>query len=289
MNSKVIVLLVLVILFAGTVNSHQSFAQPKYDGSKTYLTIWFDHAFDTQKMALDKMAKLGFKGAILVRTGVIGNPDYMTWKDVQNYSAHGVEMVDHTITHPLFTNVTSQGRLVQEIFYAKYALQSHNIKITGYIPPYDSLTVPQAQIVNSNFKWTIVHAVDLQNSQSSIKQCSLVQYCPGQSATHFSQNTPNTIKNMGKPYGYTIPVLQHLGVGVPPGPPLNDFAAVKSQIDYAIQNHTWVIISFHQIDDKKITFHTSPKLFDQILQYVKQKVNSNQLVVVTPSEGLGIH
>ena len=251
--------MIIVALF----NPQQSFALPKYDGSKTYVTIWFDHAFLDQTVAVDLMAKDGIKGALLVRTGVVGEHDYMSWDQLRHYSSLGFEMVDHSITHPKISDYTSHSRLTQEILSSRTIILNHQLKVTGYISPYDFLTTQSALIINQHYKWTVIPSS--------------------------TQNTVTSIQNNGIQYGFSIPTVQHLGVGVPPGPPLNDFAAAKTQIDYAIQNHTWLILSFHQIDSSKIAYHTNKSLFIDILDYIKQKSDSRQIVTVTPSEGLGIH
>ena len=234
----------------------------KYDGSKAYLTLWFDHAFADQIPAINAMVQANLHGAILVRTGVVGNPEYMTWNDLNFYANHGIEMLDHSVSHPIITDTTSEGKLVKEILFSKTVLQQHGFKVTGYLSPYDLITPESARIINSHFTYTVVPSV--------------------------RQNTLDSIHTEGKNYGFTMPVLQHFGVGVPPGPPLNNFTAVKTQIDYAINNHTWLVLNFHQLDSKVIPYHANLKLFQEILNYVKQKSNAKQIVVVTPSEGLGI-
>src|SRR5438309_3677028 len=258
-KSGLCILLVLLI-FAGLFTPQQSYAAPKYDGSKTYLTIWFDHACSDQTLAVDAMLKDGIKGALLVRSGVVGMPNYMTWQQLNYYSAKGFEMTDHSITHPKITDYTSQARLAQEILLSRAINLNHGLKIAGYMSPYDKITSASAALINQHYKWTVIPSV--------------------------TQNTLISIKNNGKMYGFSIPTLQHFGVGVPPGPPLNNFTAVKTQIDYAIKNHTWLCLSFHQLDHSKIEYHTEPAVFMQILSYIKQKSDNNELVVVTPSEGL---
>jgi len=250
------------VILVALLNPQQSFAQPKYDGSRTYVTIWFDHAFLDQTQAVDLMLKDGIKGALLIRTGVVGEPDYMSWDQLRYYASKGFEMTDHSITHPKISDYTSHSRLTQEILLSRTIITNHQVKITGYLSPYDHLTNQSVSIINQHFKWTVIPS--------------------------WEQNTVSTIKNAGKQYGFTIPTLQHFGVGVPPGPPLNDFAAVKKQIDYAIQNHTWLVLSFHQIDSAKIPYHTDSTLFTKTVNYIKQKADARQLITVTPSEGLGI-
>jgi hypothetical protein len=256
------VLLVLVALF----NPQQSFAIQKYDGSKTYLTLWYDHAFVSQRLAADAMIKDGFDGAFLVRTGVISNAHYMSWGQLHYYKNHGFEIVDHSITHPIITNFTAQTKLTQEILLSRTTLLSHGFKVTGYISPYDHLTPLSESIINQHYKWTVTPILH----------------------RNMYENTVSSIKHDGKNNDLDIPVLHHLGVGVPPGPPINNFTAAKFWIDKAVQDHSWIILSFHQIDRQKIPFHTDPVLFQQILAYVKTQSDGKKLVVVTPSEALGI-
>lgn len=242
----------------------QSYAvqNQKFDGSKAYLTLWFDHAFADQIPAINAMVEADLHGAILVRTGVIGNPEYMTWNDLNFYANHGIEMIDHSVTHPIISPITSQGKLVKEVLTSKSTLQQHGFRVLGYLSPYDLITSESARLIDSHFKYSVVPSV--------------------------KQNTVKSISTEGKQYGFNVPVLQHYGVGIPPGPPLNNFTAAKTQIDYAILHHTWLVLNFHQLDNKLISYHADPKLFQEILKYIKQKVATKQITVVTPSEGLGL-
>ncbi len=254
----IFLLVTTMILF----NPQQSIAKPqKFDGSKTYVTIWFDHAFSDQVPAVNAMMKYNMPGAILIRPGVIGNPNFMTWDELRYYNSKGFEMIDHSITHPLINNNTSQGTLVHEILFGKTLIQRQGIKVNGYIPPFDIVTKQSASLINQHFKYTVIPSV--------------------------TENTPYTIANNGKVYGLNIPSLQHFGVGVN-GPPLKNFTAAKQMIDYAIENHTWLILSYHQLDNKDLPFHTKMKLFMQILDYVQQKIVAKQMIAATPSQALGL-
>ncbi len=260
---KKLILFFLLIAAVALFNPHQSIAQPqKFDGTKAYVTIWFDHAFADQVPAVDAMVRYHIPGAILVRTGVVGNHDYMTWDQLHYYNSLGFEMIDHSVTHPIITNNTSLGRLVHEILFSKAVIQENGFKLIGYLSPYDIITPQSAFMINQHFKYTVIPST--------------------------TQNTLDTIKNKGKPYGFSIPTLQHLGVGFPPGPPLNNFAEAKAAIDYAVDHHTWIVLNYHQLDDKNISYHAKLTLFMHILDYLHQKINAKEMVAVTPSVGLGL-
>jgi peptidoglycan/xylan/chitin deacetylase (PgdA/CDA1 family) len=61
-------------------------------------------------------------------------------------------------------------------------------------------------------------------------------------------------------------------------------AAVKSWIDEAILNKSWLILFFHQIDNSGEPYSTTPENLQQIVNYL----TTNNVKVVTNSEGVNI-
>jgi peptidoglycan/xylan/chitin deacetylase (PgdA/CDA1 family) len=71
-----------------------------------------------------------------------------------------------------------------------------------------------------------------------------------------------------------------------------NISRVKGWIDTAAQNHEWLILTFHQIEDantiatKNLDGATTPEFFSQIVDYVAQKRDADQVVVKTMREVL---
>lgn len=59
-------------------------------------------------------------------------------------------------------------------------------------------------------------------------------------------------------------------------------AQMKSWIDEAVNGHVWLIIEFHQVDNSNDTYATTPAIFNQVADYLKQK----GVPVVTVSQGI---
>tara|TARA_R110001599_G_C12264884_1_gene660777 strand:- start:1821 stop:2864 length:1044 start_codon:yes stop_codon:yes gene_type:complete len=59
---------------------------------------------------LPLLKKYGFKATLFVNTKSIGYADYMTWEEIAEAQKAGVEIGNHSHTHPFFLNVSERGR-----------------------------------------------------------------------------------------------------------------------------------------------------------------------------------
>src|SRR4029077_20310601 len=98
-------------------------------------------------------------------------------------------------------------------------------------------------------------------------------------------NTLYSITHDGLKYGMPL-ALHHWGVGNLPAT-LNNFTQIKNIIDSAVQNHTWVVFDFHQLDNTGLGYHASPQLFWHVLEYIKEKHDADQIIVGSIDDGLG--
>jgi hypothetical protein len=60
------------------------------------------------------------------------------------------------------------------------------------------------------------------------------------------------------------------------------FSQVKAMIDNALASHTWLILTFHQIDTSGTQYSTTPADFNQIVDYLSQ----NRVPMVTVDQGV---
>jgi peptidoglycan/xylan/chitin deacetylase (PgdA/CDA1 family) len=106
--------------------------------------------------------------------------------------------------------------------------------------------------------------------------------------------TNNTVKNAIKNAGYTSTRGVEFGLNNKTTDHYQLFAkavvrnttvdTVKSWIDEAVLNKTWLILYFHQIDISNLPYGTSPQNLQQIVNYLI----ANNVKVVTSSEGIQI-
>jgi hypothetical protein len=271
--SAIYVLLMITLLLSGFILAAQPTLNPfpfplasaqaaakAYDGTKGYVTIWFEHAFASQRQAMENMSKYGMRASIDVVVQKVGQPGYMTWTELQGWNSNaGFEIMSHSETHLVISDSTPYETLYYEIVQSKLDLQNHGFDPTHYGPPNNVFTAEASELMSDNYKYTRV--------QPQIP------------------NTSYTINHDGLKYGFSK-ALHHYGVGN--GAALPTFDSVKQVIDSAIQNHTWIVLNFHQIENSSVALRTSPQIVSQILDYIRQKSSAGQLIVDTSENGLGL-
>ena len=246
----------LVLNFANFTTS----ATPEvYDGSKGTLTLAFGHAYLTELPAIQNTTNYNFTGNISPVVTKIGNSGYITMSDLINYKNKDWQILSHSMTHPRISSTTSDSVLKYEIVQSKNTLTNNGFCITGYESPFDVITTNSSVYIKHNYKWAVIN--------------------PNR------QNTLYSISHDGLKWGFKTAV-HYSGVGN--GLAIHDFTTAKAAIDYAITNHTYLILNFHQMDYSGNTYSTPPPLFWQILQYAKQQSDSGQLNVESTVQALGI-
>lgn len=230
-----------------------------YDSSIGTLTFAFGHAYKSELPAIKNVTSYNFAGNISPVVTKIGNSGYMTQADLINYKNAGWEILSHSMTHPRIDSTTSSSVLQYEIVQSKNALTNMGFCITGYESPYDVITTNSAVYIKNNYKYAVIN--------------------PNK------QNTLYSISNDGLKWNFPI-AIHYTGVGNGLG--IHDFATAKAVIDYAINNHTYLILNFHQIDSSGDTYSTYPSTFWKILQYVKQKSDAGKINVQNSAQALGV-
>lgn len=241
-----------------------TFSQPTegpapYDGSIGMITIAFGHAYAGQSSAMNNMTNYHFTGNVSPVVSKIGTRGYLTQSYLLNLKNLGWEILAHSMTHPKIDNITPDSKLQYEIVQSKISLTNMGFCITGYESPYDKITTNSSVYIKNNFKYSVIN--------------------PNR------QNTAYSIIHDGANWHFPL-AIHYYGVGIGLG--IHDLNTAKSVIDYAIANHTYLILNFHQIDNISETYHTSPQLFFQIIQYVKAKSDAGQIKVENSENALGL-
>jgi peptidoglycan/xylan/chitin deacetylase (PgdA/CDA1 family) len=90
------------------------------------VIISFDDDWQTQyTYAFPLLQKYGFTATFYVWTIVVGMKNHMTWDEVKELDAAGMEIGCHTITHPYLTRIKDDATLRREIFGAKQRIEQH--------------------------------------------------------------------------------------------------------------------------------------------------------------------
>lgn len=68
------------------------------------VALTFDDGYvDAATEALPLLQRFGFTATFYIVTDFVGRPGYMTWDDIRNLQANGMEIGSHTLSHPDLT------------------------------------------------------------------------------------------------------------------------------------------------------------------------------------------
>ena len=273
LKNKLILVLTAIAFVAGLFTTNYATAQ-KFDGSIGVISIGFDHGFKEQFQASQYMTNDGFKGTFYIVTNRAIDTNFLSWDELTTLYNGGWEMASHSRNHIPEDELT-QTQLNSEIISSKIDLQSHGMKVCGFVSP-DALK-PNATIINiiqTNYNYTLIKDTT-QNNVSSL------------SAKNFF-NIP-----------VKIPIVKAMTVGDVGTSPKNGYGQVsnfkqaKTQIDSAILNHSWVVLHFHDFTNSTIQVQTLQvpttwNLYHQIINYIKQKHTQGVLDVERQTDALGL-
>jgi len=252
----------IILVFLVMLSSDQYASAVLYDGSKAAISLTFEHAFPNQLTAINT-DMTDMNGTVAVVNQRIGNTGTMTLPQLIGLQNRGFEIASHSETHLQISPTTSPTQLYYETVQSKIDLQARGFNVTGFIPPYNKETTASIALITPNYGWT--------------EFFSPITYHP-KFASVYDLNFSKT--NYGI---YNLPIW-----GVGHDDQLKTFADVKTQIDYAIANKLWIAIKFHEITTSTGKYDTSPAIFHDITQYVREQRAAGNLLVITRCEGVGL-
>lgn len=209
------------------------------------VTFWFDDAWGSQySEGYPVLQQSGFKGTLAIPTKLVGLTSYMNWAQIQQLQFKGWEVTAHTRRHDCSMDQFSQDQIDEEIFGAKDDLKGQGLYVDNYVAPC---------------------GVSSPLIMASVKR------------SYLSFRTSNE--------GYNpIPVEDPYDLLIQKIMVTTTQDDIQSWVNNAKQNHSWLIIVVHQIDDSKTAYSISPSLFKQTVQIVK----NSGLPVITPNQALSI-
>jgi peptidoglycan/xylan/chitin deacetylase (PgdA/CDA1 family) len=102
------------------------------------VIICFDDGPETQyTYALPLLKKYSYTATFFLFTNAIGRAHYLSWEQVIELSADGMQIGCHSRFHPYLTKITDENKLWDEISGAKERLEAHLGKpVTAYAYPF---------------------------------------------------------------------------------------------------------------------------------------------------------
>ncbi|MBC8052943.1 MAG: polysaccharide deacetylase family protein [Sphingobacteriaceae bacterium] len=123
--------------------------------------ITFDDGFESDySIALPILLKHNARAVFFIVPSFIGKPEYMTWDQVKNLHANGMEIGSHSFTHPNFAKLTIDQK-IHELAVSKTTIENMlNIKVKSFAIPfgmYDEETIKCVFQAGYEFCFTSQH------------------------------------------------------------------------------------------------------------------------------------
>jgi hypothetical protein len=209
------------------------------------ITLWFDDAWASQySIAYPLLQEKGFSAALAVPTQLINFDDYMSWSQIKLLNYKGWEIDSHTRHHECDTKKLTDEFIVDELKGAQEDLLAEGIKSDNFVSP--------CGIVSTKL-------------DTSVKEYYL------SNRTSFPGLNPLPIEN---PYGLKVKAVRWSTTP----------QEVNQWIEDARNSKSWLILMFHQIQNKQEEYATTPDNFREIINIVA----NSKLPVVLPSQVLNM-
>lgn len=231
-------------------------AIPKFKWNDTGLvTLWFDDGLLSQYTeALPIMNEMGYVGALSITVKFACQPNYMTWREMYKMQTKGWETTDHSMMHQCDQGSYSLDNIYRELVLSQKIIRENGLRAQQFVIPcgigyYGSITPSQYAGI----------LVTAKKNYSSIRTSN------GQ----FLNTLPVT-----NPYYLFAFILR------------NDTPLTQIQflIRLAAGQKKWLILVFHEVDDKNRPYGVTPETFKAILRMIREA----NLPVVLPSQALAI-
>lgn len=269
MTSLAASLAVAASLLAAPLTASAAVANP---APAANISFTFDDGYTSAlTQAAPTLAKYGLTGTDYVITRCVGmtkapntcragtDDTYMTWAQINTLrNTYGWEIGSHSHTHPYLAskdasdgqpNVLTKTQVINELTQSKSALAAQGINATSFSSPYGDYNMT-----------TLAEVAKLYTTHRGFADVN---------------------NNIWPHNDYLLNNFQvQAGVSV---------AQVKTKIDQAIANKTWLVLTFHDIktnpsnDPDEYEYSTSN--LDQIAAYVKSKQSAGLLKSVNVSQG----
>ncbi|MCL4384247.1 polysaccharide deacetylase family protein [Patescibacteria group bacterium] len=203
--------------------------QPIKWNGQGLVTIGFDDAWNSQfGVAYPILEARHLKATLAVPTGLVGDPDYMSWSQIRMLSHKGWEITSHTRNHSCNPTDMTDAYVSEELGGAKVDLKNHGIIANNFVSPC---------------------GVNTPNIINTAKEDYL------------------SLRTSGDGYN-DLPVTDPYGLKVQAVEWNTTPADVASWLATARNKKQWVIIVFHQIQNDQSKYATSIDKFTTMMDEV---------------------
>lgn len=213
-------------------------------------SIWFDDGWkSTYEKAYPIMKKYNLKGTLSIISSHVNYDAYCSEQQLDEMYGYGWDLVNHTVNHQNLTTLTDK-QIVEEISGGYKYLNSK-----GY-------------------------------------ERASTQFVPPESAVNDKVNTiikkyATSSRSIWDGYNY-LPITNRYNLSFQEVDSSTTIEEVISWIDTAIDNDLYLILLFHQIDDKTSKFQYKSENFEAILQYLQSKRDLIDTVPISQVFRLGV-
>lgn len=224
-----------VLRVAGTLAvddvSLNKLADGTFSGGGIVSLSFDDGTSSFYQNALPELLSHNFLASENIVNDWIGQPGYMTASQISEINKDGIQIGSHSLTHPYLTSL-SDSDLQNEVSGSKSTFLSLGFTpISTFIYPYGDFDGRVENVVMSAGYY-------------------------GARATDLGFNTRNS-----DPYALRTENVESN----------TTLAQVKTWIDEAAQNKTWLILAFHDVSDTPVDIYTiTPAILQGILDYLTQ-------------------
>lgn len=210
------------------------------------ITLWFDDAWKSQyTTAYPILEKYNLVGSLAVPTKLIGYDAYMNWPQVKYLQHKGWEINSHTRTHNCAANNLTLEQVEEELRGAQKDLDELGLFSESFVTPCGADSPIISEVAKKYY-------LSLRTSEAGLNDIPV--------------KNPYRIKAYPI-YSYT---------------PIDE---VKTWIDQARDNHSWLILMFHQVDEEAAQYTVNPVTFEKIIE----TVSKSKLPVVLPTQVLHLN
>jgi peptidoglycan/xylan/chitin deacetylase (PgdA/CDA1 family) len=237
--------------------------------NKGIVTFAFDDGWTSQfTSGVPALNTRNLKGSFYIITDAMNHPQdgYATSSTLLAAQAQGHELGSHTVTHcNLATGLCPDGP----------------------VPNAPDALTAQQEFANSRAALLAIGATPVQTLVYPYGAYLPAQTSLLASSSYIGARTVQDGFNNKASDVYTLKTKI-----IDRGVTAANISQVQGWIDTAIQNHEWLILTFHQIENasvisaKNIDGATTPQFFSQIVTYVADKRDANQVMVKTMGDVL---
>jgi peptidoglycan/xylan/chitin deacetylase (PgdA/CDA1 family) len=168
---------------------------------KPVILTFDDGYIDAYTQAYPLLQQYGFTATFFLITGFIdsGNPEYVTWGQVREMSAAGMEMEAHSLSHPDLTG-RSVDYLVWQIVGCKEAIEAHTGKTVRFFNypsgRYDRQVI--AVLTSADFWGAVTTESGITHSSQHLFQLKRIRVHAAESLATFVKNLTQQVDETEK-------------------------------------------------------------------------------------------